>query len=94
MGKCCDYSRHDSLSSHVVLQLSAALISDHQKQLYNEALGGQCRSDGPLPVAAQDAEVFGGDDVLEITHASDAQELAEVEQTLRILLDGVGTLVV
>ncbi|WP_296249572.1 hypothetical protein [Pseudomonas sp. UBA4194] len=47
-----------------------------------------------VEVAAQDAEVFGGDDVLEITHASDAQELAEVEQTLRILLDGLGTLVV
>jgi hypothetical protein len=45
-----------------------------------------------VEVAAGDADVFGGDDVLEIVHSSDAAERAEVEQTLRILLAGVGTL--
>ncbi|WP_122741716.1 hypothetical protein [Pseudomonas sp. PS01301] len=45
-----------------------------------------------VEVAAADADVFGGDDLLEIEHASDAAELAEIGETLRILLAGVGTL--
>ncbi|CAI3787701.1 hypothetical protein AHFPHNDE_01370 [Pseudomonas sp. MM227] len=45
-----------------------------------------------VAVAAGDAAVFGGDDLLEIVHASDAAELAQIEETLRILLEGVGTL--
>lgn len=45
-----------------------------------------------VEVAAADAEVFGGEDVLEIVHASDTAELAEIEETLRILLAGVGSL--
>lgn len=47
-----------------------------------------------VEVAAGDEAVFGGDEELEIIHSSDAGELAEVEETLRILLDGVGTLLV
>jgi hypothetical protein len=47
-----------------------------------------------VEVAAADADVFGGDDVLEIEHASDAAELAEIGETLRILLAGVGTLAI
>lgn len=45
-----------------------------------------------VEVAAADADVFGGDDVLEIEHASDGTDRAEIEETLRILLAGVGSL--
>lgn len=44
-----------------------------------------------IEIAAADADALNGDDVLEITHATDAADLAEVEQTLRNILDGTGT---
>ena len=47
-----------------------------------------------VEVAAADDQVFGGDDVLEIEHSSDAADLAEARAALEILLAGVGTLVV
>ena len=43
-----------------------------------------------LGLAGTDAAVCGGDDVL--AHSTDTGDLATVEETLRILLDGVGTL--
>lgn len=46
-----------------------------------------------IEVAAEDTAVFNGDDHLEITHNTDASCLADVEQTLIILLNGTGTYV-
>ncbi len=45
-----------------------------------------------VAVAAGDAEVFGGDDLLEIVYPSDEAQRVEIEETLRILLQGVGAL--
>ncbi|CAH0147861.1 hypothetical protein [Pseudomonas brassicacearum] len=44
-----------------------------------------------IEIAAADADALNGDDVLEITHDTDAADLAEVEQTLQKILDGTGT---
>lgn len=44
-----------------------------------------------IEIAAADADALNGDDVLEITHNTDASDLAEVELTLRNILDGTGT---
>jgi len=46
-----------------------------------------------IEIAAADADALNGDDVLEITLNSDASDLAEVEETLRIILEGTGTYV-
>lgn len=46
-----------------------------------------------IEIAATDADVLNGDDVLEITHGTDASELAEVEQTLQNILEGTGTFI-
>ncbi|WLH15229.1 hypothetical protein PSH58_13440 [Pseudomonas hefeiensis] len=44
-----------------------------------------------IEIAAADADVLNGDDVLEITHDTDAADLAEVELTLQNILKGTGT---
>ncbi|BFT63816.1 hypothetical protein [Pseudomonas moorei] len=44
-----------------------------------------------IEIAAADADALNGDDVLEITHSTDASELAEVEETLQNILKGTGT---
>lgn len=44
-----------------------------------------------IEVAAADADALNGDDVLEITHDTDAADLAEVELTLQNILKGTGT---
>jgi hypothetical protein len=44
-----------------------------------------------IEIAAADADALNGDDVLEITHCTDASELAEVEETLQNILKGTGT---
>ncbi len=46
-----------------------------------------------IEVAPGDADVLNGSDHLEILHRTDAAELAEVEQTLKNILDGTGTYV-
>ncbi|WP_053153733.1 hypothetical protein [Pseudomonas sp. Pf153] len=44
-----------------------------------------------IEVAAADADALDGDDVLEISHDTDAADLAEVELTLQNILRGTGT---
>ena len=44
-----------------------------------------------IELSASDAADFNGIDHLEIRHATPAGDLAEVEATLRIILDGTGT---
>ena len=44
-----------------------------------------------IEIAAADVDALNGDDVLEITHSTDASELAEVEETLQNILKGTGT---
>ncbi len=44
-----------------------------------------------IEIAATDADALNGDDVLEITHDTDAADLAEVELTLQNILKGTGT---
>ena len=44
-----------------------------------------------IEIAATDADALNGDDVLEITHSTDASDLAEVEETLQNILKGTGT---
>lgn len=44
-----------------------------------------------IEIATSDADVLNGDDVLEITHDTDAADLAEVELTLQNILKGTGT---
>ena len=44
-----------------------------------------------IEIAATDADALNGDDVLEITHSTDASDLAEVEETLKNILKGTGT---
>ena len=44
-----------------------------------------------IELAAGDADALGGKDHLEITHATAASDLAEVEQTLQNILKGTGT---
>lgn len=44
-----------------------------------------------IELSASDAADFNGTDHLEIRHATPAGDLAEVEETLRIILDGTGT---
>ncbi|MBC3365490.1 hypothetical protein [Pseudomonas sp. SWRI154] len=44
-----------------------------------------------IEIAAADADALNGDEVLEITHSSDAADLAEVELTLQNILKGTGT---
>jgi len=44
-----------------------------------------------IEIAAADADALNGDDVLEITHSTDAADLAEVELTLQNILRGTGT---
>ena len=44
-----------------------------------------------IEIAAADADALNGDDSLEITHSTDAQDLAEVEETLQNILKGTGT---
>ncbi|MNW03454.1 hypothetical protein D3C71_1993920 [compost metagenome] len=44
-----------------------------------------------IEIAAADADVLKGDDSLEIIHNTDAGDLAEVEETLKNILDGTGT---
>ena len=44
-----------------------------------------------IEVAPGDADVLNGSDHLEILHNADADELAEIEQTLKNILDGTGT---
>jgi hypothetical protein len=44
-----------------------------------------------IEIAASDADVLNGDDVLEISHDTDAADLAEVELTLQNILKGTGT---
>ncbi|MDD0975312.1 hypothetical protein [Pseudomonas fontis] len=46
-----------------------------------------------VEVTPQDADVFGGDDHLEITLTSTGTDLAEVEETLQNILKGTGTYV-
>lgn len=46
-----------------------------------------------IEVAPGDADVLNGSDHLEILHSADADELVEIEQTLRNILDGTGTFV-
>ncbi|WP_407311224.1 hypothetical protein [Pseudomonas sp. nanlin1] len=46
-----------------------------------------------LRIEVADAEVFGGDLVLDISHSTADGDMPEVIETLRIVLDGVGTLV-
>ena len=44
-----------------------------------------------IEVAPGDADVLNGSDHLEILHSADADELAEIEQTLKNILEGTGT---
>ncbi|MBB3238656.1 hypothetical protein FHW68_000128 [Pseudomonas sp. Tn43] len=44
-----------------------------------------------IEIAAADADVLGGEDSLEILHSTDAQDLAEVQETLQNILKGTGT---
>ena len=44
-----------------------------------------------IEIAAADADALNGEDVLEITHSTDASDLAEVEETLKNILKGTGT---
>jgi hypothetical protein len=44
-----------------------------------------------IEIAAGDADALNGDDSLEITHSTDAGDLAEVEETLQNILKGTGT---
>ncbi|WP_314919246.1 hypothetical protein [Pseudomonas helleri] len=44
-----------------------------------------------IEVAPGDADVLNGSDHLEILHSADDDELAEIEQTLKNILDGTGT---
>ena len=44
-----------------------------------------------IEIAAADADALNGDDVLEITHSTDASDLAEVQETLQNILKGTGT---
>ena len=44
-----------------------------------------------VELAAGDADALGGNDHLQITHATAASELAEVEETLQNILKGTGT---
>jgi hypothetical protein len=44
-----------------------------------------------IEIAAADADVLDGEDSLEILHSTDAQDLAEVEETLQNILKGTGT---
>lgn len=44
-----------------------------------------------IEIAARDADALNGDDSLEITHNTDASDLAEVEETLQNILKGTGT---
>ncbi len=44
-----------------------------------------------IEIAAADADALNGDDVLEITHDTDAADMAEVELTLQNILKGTGT---
>ena len=44
-----------------------------------------------IELAAGDADALGGKDHLEITHATAASDLAEVEETLQNILKGTGT---
>ena len=46
-----------------------------------------------VELAAGDADALGGKDHLEITHATAASDLAEVEETLQKILKGTGTYV-
>lgn len=46
-----------------------------------------------VELAAGDADALGGKDHLEITHATAASNLAEVEQTLQNILEGTGTFI-
>jgi hypothetical protein len=46
-----------------------------------------------IEIAAADADVLNGDDVLEITFDPDMVDLAEVELTLKNILDGTGTFI-
>ena len=46
-----------------------------------------------VELAADDADVLNGDDALEIAHKADASDLQELEETLRNILEGTGTLV-
>ncbi|AZF58227.1 hypothetical protein [Pseudomonas sp. R11-23-07] len=44
-----------------------------------------------IELAAGDADALGGKDQLQITHATAASDLAEVEETLQNILKGTGT---
>lgn len=44
-----------------------------------------------IEIAAVDADALGGNDSLEILHSTDASDLAEVEETLQNILNGIGT---
>ncbi|MGZ0717102.1 hypothetical protein [Pseudomonas palleroniana] len=44
-----------------------------------------------VELAAGDADALGGKDQLEITHATAAADMAEVEETLQNILKGTGT---
>ncbi|WP_053179382.1 hypothetical protein [Pseudomonas kilonensis] len=44
-----------------------------------------------IEIASADTDALNGDDVLEITHDTDAADLAEVELTLQNILKGTGT---
>ncbi|EJM72855.1 hypothetical protein PMI29_00939 [Pseudomonas sp. GM49] len=46
-----------------------------------------------IEIAAADTDVLNGDDVLEITFDADMTDLAEVELTLKNILDGTGTFI-
>jgi hypothetical protein len=46
-----------------------------------------------IEIAAADADALNGDDVLEITHSTDAGDLVEVELTLKNILRGTGTFI-
>ncbi|MFJ2711108.1 hypothetical protein ACIOZM_09460 [Pseudomonas sp. NPDC087346] len=46
-----------------------------------------------IEIAAGDADALNGDDVLEIIHSTDKADLAEVEETLKNILDGTGTFI-
>jgi len=44
-----------------------------------------------IEIAATDTDALNGDDMLEISHSTDASDLAEVELTLKNILVGIGT---
>ena len=46
-----------------------------------------------IEIAAADADALNGDDVLEITFNPDMVDMAEVEETLKNILDGTGTFI-